>query len=63
MRAWTLFFPGNYPSEAELIASTEAGLDTLEMTNIFWLYVGIFIAFFCLSLTYQCKYQDEEQVN
>lgn len=54
MRAWTLFFPGNYPSESQLVASK--GEDSLEMGGIFWLYVGIFLVSFLVTLTIQCKY-------
>lgn len=59
MRSWTLFFPGNYPSEAELIASK--GEDSLDMGGIFWLYIGIFIISFLGSLYYQCKHSSKSQ--
>ena len=59
MRSWTLFFPGNYPSEAELVKS---GDEPLEISGIFWVFVGIFIVTFALSLTYQCK-KGEEHVH
>ena len=60
MRSWTLFFPGSYPSEESLIESK--GADALEMDALFWMYVGIFIVSFIVSLTFQCKLskQDEE---
>ena len=54
MRSWTLFFPGSYPSEEALIASK--GQEALEMDGLFWMYVGIFIVTFMVSLTFQCKY-------
>ena len=53
MRSWTLFFPGNYPSESELVASKEE--DVLEMSAMFWAYIGIFFVSFACSLTFQCK--------
>ena len=56
MRSWTLFFPGSYPSEEALIESR--GQEALEMDALFWMYVGIFIASFIISLTYQCKSED-----
>ena len=59
MRSWTLFFPGNYPSEAELVKS---GDEPLEISSIFWVFIGIFIVTFALSLTYQCK-KGEEHVH
>ena len=54
MRSWTLFFPGSYPSEEALIASK--GQEALEMDGLFWMYVGIFVVTFMVSLTFQCKY-------
>lgn len=59
MRSWTLFFPGNYPSESQLIASK--GEDSLDMGGIFWLYIGIFIVCFAVTLTVQCKYGKNHQ--
>lgn len=55
MRSWTLFFPGNWPSEAEMMSAKDDGVDSLEMTGLFWLYFGIFIVSFACTLTYQCK--------
>ena len=54
MRSWTLFFPGNYPSESELIASKDG--EPLELDAIFWVFIGVFAVSFGISLTYQCKY-------
>lgn len=51
MRAWTMFFPGNYPSESKLIEGED-----LNMTGIFWLFIGIFIISFLMSLYWQCKH-------
>lgn len=59
MRAWTLFFPGSYPSEESLIASK--GEDALEMDALFWVYVGVFFATFAVSLIFQCKYASEHK--
>ena len=56
MRSWTLFFPGSYPSEEALIASK--GQEALEMDGLFWMYVGIFVVTFMVSLTFQCKYAE-----
>ena len=50
MRSWTLFFPGSYPSEEALIASK--GQEALEMDGLFWMYVGIFLVTFMVSLTF-----------
>ena len=50
MRSWTLFFPGSYPSEEALIASK--GQEALEMDGLFWMYVGIFVVTFMVSLTF-----------
>jgi hypothetical protein len=51
MRSWTLFFPGNYPSEAELM-SEDFELDT---TAIFWVFIGVFILSFITSVIFQKK--------
>ena len=59
MRSWTLFFPGNFPSEQELIDSK--GQDALDMGSLFWMYIGIFVVTFVAALTYQCKYADHHQ--
>ena len=53
MRSWTMFFPGHYPNEHELIENKGSDLD---MGGIFWLFIGIFIITFLASLTFQCKY-------
>ena len=60
MRSWTLFFPGNYPSETELIKNPEGA--ALDIGGIFWLYVAIFAVTFIASLIYQCK-QGEDGMN
>ena len=39
MRSWTLFFPGHYPSEAELMD----GSNDFEYDGIFWVFVALFI--------------------
>ena len=59
MRAWTLFFPGHYPSEAELVESK--GEDYLEMDAVFWVFIGLFGVSFAFSLVYQCKYGKRHQ--
>jgi len=53
MRSWTLFFPGNYPSESELI---ETKGEDLDIGPIFWVFIGVFVVTFVTSLTFQCKY-------
>ena len=58
MRSWTLFFPGNYPSEVELINSQ--GQAALDMGPIFWMYVAIFLLFNGISLMYQKKFHQKE---
>lgn len=59
MRSWTLFFPGHYPSESELVSSK--GEDYLEMDSIFWVFIGLFAVSFAFSLVYQCKYAKRHQ--
>ena len=53
MRAWTMFFPGNYPNEHELIENKGSDLD---MGGIFWVFIGVFIVSFLVSLYWQCKH-------
>ena len=60
MRSWTLFFPGHYPSEAELVESK--GEDALDMDAIFWVFIGIFAVSFAGSLCYQCKYAKRHEM-
>lgn len=52
MRSWTLFFPGHYPSEAEIVDD----YDQLEADALFWVFIGVFISCFVGSLIFQCKY-------
>ena len=59
MRAWTLFFPGNYPSEAELMNSKSE--DALEMSGIFWLFIAVFLVCWAGTLTFQCKHDKKHQ--
>lgn len=58
MRSWTLFFPGNYPSESELI---ETKGEDLDIGPIFWVFIGVFVVTFVASLTFQCKYSTPHQ--
>ena len=57
MRAWTLFFPGHYPSETDLVDDTKP----LELDNIFWVFVGVFFVFFAGSVTFQCKHGESHE--
>merc|ERR1712156_522520 len=38
MRSWTLFFPGHYPSESDMMD----GGDSMDYDGIFWLFIGVF---------------------
>ena len=49
MRSWTLFFPGNYPSEAELVS----GEFELDNEAIFWVFIGVFVLGFVSSVIFQ----------
>jgi len=51
MRAWTLFFPGHYPSESEIMNNPE----DLDVDAIFWVFVGVLAACFLGSVCYQTK--------
>ena len=57
MRAWTLFFPGHYPSESQLIDETS----TLEFDAIFWVFVAVFGVCFAGSVVFQCKYDETDE--
>ena len=55
MRSWTLFFPGHWPSEAQLMDPTN-----LEIGASFWIFFGIFVASFIFSLFFQKNYHEDD---
>ena len=55
MRAWTLFFPNHYPTEAELLDSGSE----LEVDGIFWLFIGVWAISSVISVVFQCKYAND----
>ena len=55
MRAWTLFFPGHYPSEAEIM---DKGTN-LDYDGTFWIFLGLFIVTFIGTTFFQCKNKDD----
>ena len=57
MRSWTLFFPGHYPSEAQLMENPES----LEFDAIFWVFVSIFIVTFIGTTVFQCKRDESHE--
>ena len=55
MRAWTLFFPGYYPSESQIVSAAghkHDGQDDFQMTGMFWLFIAIFVAAFGFAMTF-----------
>lgn len=50
MRSWTLFFPGHWPSESELMDDD----NVLDVDAFFWLFLGIFATTFVFSAIFQC---------
>merc|ERR1719183_3067721 len=52
MRSWTLFFPGHYPSEAELVDD----YSSLELDYVFWIFIAVWLFCFGISATFQCKH-------
>jgi len=52
MRSWTLFYPGHYPSEADLWDEN----NTYEYDNIFWVFVAVFVVCWPLSMLYQYNF-------
>lgn len=55
MRAWTLFFPGHFPSEAEIMDNGT----NLDYGATFWIFLGLFIVSFLGSTAFQCKNKDD----
>ena len=51
MRSWTLFFPGHYPSEQQLVDEYA----TIEYDMAFWIFIGIFIVSFIGTFVFQKK--------
>jgi hypothetical protein len=51
MRSWTMFFPDNYPSEADLIS----GDFEVDNEAIFWVFIGVFALTFVASVIFQKK--------
>ena len=52
MRSWTLFFPGHYPSESDMMD----GGDSADYDGIFWLFIGIFAVSWVGSYIFQAKF-------
>ena len=48
MRSWTLFFPGHYPSEAELMSYSD--FDAYD--SYFWVFIAVFAICWPLSVIY-----------
>ena len=52
MRSWTLFFPGHYPSESDMMD----GGDSMDYDGIFWLFIGVFAVSWVGSYIFQAKF-------
>ena len=50
-RAWTLFFPGHWPSESQIMND----ITNVETDGIFWVFLGLFIVTFIVSIVVQKK--------
>merc|ERR1712223_1860522 len=57
MRSWTLFFPGHYPSEAELMD----GNSVYDYDGIFWVFVAVFAVCWPLSMLYQYNFTKQHE--
>ena len=57
MRAWTLFFPGYYPNETELMSEDFE----LETSAVFWVFVAIFGLGLIFSLFFQSRYSKKHE--
>ena len=51
MRAWTLFFPGHWPSEAQLMSD----FSSVEVDGIFWVFFGLLVVSTIASIVIQTK--------
>ena len=51
VRAWTLFFPGHWPSEAQLMSD----YSSVETDSIFWVFVTLLIISIIGSICFQTK--------
>ena len=54
MRAWTLFYPGHYPNESQIVtpASLDKDADLFEMTYMFWVFVSVFLVCFAFCMIF-----------
>ena len=52
MRSWTIFYPGHYPNEADLM---EENYD-YEYDSIFWVFIAVFVVCWPLSMLYQYNF-------
>lgn len=55
MRAWTLFFPGHYPSEQELVSD----YSDISYDWQFWVFIATFVVSFIGSACYQKQAGEE----
>jgi len=53
-RAWTLFFPGHWPSEAQVMSDASS----IEIDAFFWAFLGLFVVSFIASICIQKKRAD-----
>ena len=51
MRSWTLFFPGHWPNESDMM---DGGVSDYD--GIFWLFVGVFAVSWIGSFIFQTKF-------
>jgi hypothetical protein len=51
MRSWTMFFPGDYPSEIEIVG----GDFEIESVGIFWTYIAVLVVSFIGAVIFQVK--------
>jgi len=56
VRAWTLIFPGNWPSDAEIVSGD------VEINSLFWVFFSLVAFFFVLSLVWQKKHQEHDDL-
>ena len=55
MRSLTMFYPGDYPSEVALVVS-QSPKNPVEMSNLFWAYVAVFLVVNWATLMVQNRF-------
>jgi hypothetical protein len=60
MRGWTYFF-GGFPSEGDIFHSLKTQTP-IAVTQVFWIYLSLFVVGFLAGLYYQTRNNDEHEM-